>query len=697
MRKILTHNLNKFVLLIFFIAIHQIFTPIVFSQAGGVADGETGTTNPKTRDNTVTATVPDIVNPSVPILIDPEDEELLNDATPAFIWQESTDNVGVNYYELYIDGSLLYGSIPITDTTNGEYTLTYNSTSGRYTLVPIETISDGSHTWQIFVYDAAGNFNSSVIWDFTIDTLAPSFVIQTIGPLTTDISASDINSVPDDPIELEDNEPEFTGTSESNSTVQVTIQIPGESNQTINLTTSGSGNWDFQLGILPRDEVITLNFVITDLAGNISIISDLKILIIQAFIIIPPTPTPTPTPIPTPTPTPGTTPTPVATVSATPAPVTTPLPTPIIKIPVLPPKEVVEIIKKEIVKVIPEPIAEVVTIIPQGIREVIKNTTDAIAPVGVLVATAAIPAFSFLTLLFQFGQQFSLDILLKILQALGILPPKEPQGIVFDSQTNEPIAFSLLTITSVSDTISERLIETVVTDVDGIYQGVQLPIGKYIINVTHQDYNFPTNKERPSYLSIKEYYKGEEFEVSSTKKQQLFMIPVDKKTETQQKSSLKKTIRGIIRKIKFSNIFWPIFIVSIIITLFYPTWINFIMLSFYFLVLLKKIIKSFKKPTISGFIRTVSGEPVQNATVRISDPSKGELIAIISSSKKGYYEAFLDPNKYQIQINKTNLIWERTGSQLSFEEVDVSKETKIVDAVMRDIGDIYKELFGDIT
>lgn len=693
MRNIFTHNLKKFVLLFIFVAIHHSLTPIVFSQSGGVGDGETVTTNPKTRDNTVTATVPDIVDPSVPILIDPEDEELINDATPAFIWQESTDNVGISYYELYIDGNLLFGSIPTSDTTTGDYTLTYNSTSGRYTLVPLSSISNGDHTWQIKVYDAAGNSNSSVIWDFTIDTQAPSFVIQTIGPLITNISASNINSVPDEPIELEDNEPEFTGTAESNSTVQVTVQIPGESNQTINFSTGSSGNWDFQLGILPRDEVITLNFVITDQAGNISIITDLKILIIQKFIIIPPTPTPTPTPVPTPTPIPGVTPTPEATTSATPIPI--PLPTPIIKIPILPPKEVVEIIKKEVVKAIPEPITETISIIPQEIRQIIQNTTDAIAPIGVLVATAAIPLFSFLTLLFQFGQQFSLDILIKILQALGFIPPKEPQGIVFDSQTNEPVAFSLLTITSTSDLVSERLIETVVTDVDGIYQGIQLPLGKYIINVTHQDYNFPTNKERPSYLTIQEYYKGEEFNVTSTKRQQLFMIPVDKKTETQQKSSLKKTIRGFIKKVKFTNLFWPLFIMSIVITLFYPTWINFVMLSFYFLMLLKRLIKSFKKPTISGFVRTITGEPVQNATIRISNPSKGELVAIISSNKKGYYEAFLDPNKYQIQITKTNLIWERKGSQLSFEEVDVTQETKTVDAVMRNIGDIYKELFGD--
>lgn len=697
MRKTFTHNLKKIVLLFIVVIFFQALPQFVFGQDGGIAPGETGSTNPKIRNTTVTASVPDIVPPSVPFLISPEDESLLNDATPNFVWQQSTDNVGVSHYELYLDGVLKYGPIPTTSTTTSEFTVTYNSGNGQYTLTPSASISNGSHNWYVMVYDAAGNTNTSVTWDFRIDTQAPAFIIESIGPYTTNISASDINSVPDDPIELEDNQPIFTGTGEANSSVQVTVQIPGQSNQVINFSINGSGNWSFQLGILPRDEVITLNFVITDEAGNISVLTDLKILIIQEYIIIPPTPTPSPTPVPTPTPTPlppgATPPPPTPPVESTPVPPTTP---PIIKIPILPPEEIVKIIKDEIVDLIPDQVTDIVSNIPQAIRQAISDSVNAIAPAGVLIATVALPAIGFLALLLQLGQQLSLDLILKLLQALGLLPPKEPQGMVFDSQTNEPVAFALLTITSTDKSLSERLIETVVTDVDGIYQGVQLPLGRYIIDVSHQDYNFPTAKTKPGYLSIQEFYKGEEFEVTSAQKLQLFLIPVDKKTETVHKISIKKTIRGFIKKVRFADFFWPLFVFSIVITLFYPTWINFLVLSIYFLMFLKRVVKSFKKPTISGFIKNSAQEPVQNATIRISDPTKGELVAIINTNKQGYHEAFLDPNKYQIQITKSGLVWQREGSQLSMEEVDVTKERMTFDAVMRDIGDIYKELFGDI-
>ncbi len=691
MRINVTRNFIKFVLFLFFIFIHQSFLTKTHAQEGGIGPGETIQTNPKVRDNTITATVPDIVAPSVPFLIAPEDESLLNDATPSFVWQQSTDNVGVDHYELYIDGNLEFGSIPTSSTSNSEYTLTYDSDAGTYTLVPTDLLSNGSHTWYVKVYDAVGNNNVSATWDFTIDTNAPSFVIQTIGPLATNISAQDFGSVPEETIELEDNEPEFTGIGETNSTVQVTVQIPGESNQIINFSVGAGGTWTFQLGILPRDEIITLNFVITDEAGNISVITNLRILIIQGYIIIPPPPTPTPTPFPTPTVSPE--PSPEATTSATPPP--TPTPTPIIKIPILPLEEIAKIIKDQIAKIIPEPLRVIVAIIPQEIRQAIQQSTDAVAPIGVLVATAAVPAFSLFTLLLQFGQQFSWDILLKILQALGLLPPKEPQGMVFDSQTNEPVPFALLTINSTNE-VGEKIIETAVTDVDGIYQGIQLPIGSYQIIVAQQDYTFPTLKVRPGYFSIQEYYKGEIFEVNSNRNQQLFLIPMDRKTKSEYKSSIGKTVKGIIKRIRLVDLFWPLFLISMLITLFYPTLINFLMLGFYCLLLLKRVIKSFKKPTISGFVTNTSSEPIQNAIVRISDPAKGELVAIVNTNKLGYYQSFLEPNKYQIQITKTGLVWERKESQLSFEEVDVTTERKTVDAVMRDITDIYKELFGEL-
>ena len=649
------------------------------------------------RETTVTATVPDIIDPSTVILIDPTDEELLNDATPTFIWQQASDNVGVSHYQLWIDGSIYFDLIPITNTSNGSYTLTYNSDNGQYSLTPSASLSNGAHTWQVLAFDAADNNSSSVIWDFTIDTQAPSFIITSIGPESTAISAQDINSVPEEVIELEDNEPILSGTGEAGASVQVTVSIPSQANQIINFTISDDGTWSFQLGILPRDTIITLNFVITDEAGNVSILSNLKILIIQEFIVFPPTPTPTPIPpSPTPTPTlaPGETPAPTPVPTPTVPPVTPP--PPIIKIPILPPKEIVEIVKQEVTQLVPSVFTDTFENIPQQVLIVAQAIGNTIGPVGVAVTAAALPTIGFIATLLQLGQQLSWTLILKILQALGLIPPSKPQGIVYNSITNEPVAFALLTIQSTPTKTGDVVIETLVTDVNGIYQGVRLPVGDYTITASHQDFVFPTASKRPSFATMQDFYTGEVFTVSSSESQQLFLIPVDPRKEsaqTEKSSQLRKTVRRILQKIRVTDFFWPLLTMSIIITLLYPTPINFIVLGIYGIFLWKRLVILYRKPNFIGTVTDLFGNPLEHATVRISNPSNGSLESLLTTNEKGTLRAHLPAGKYQVQATKTGFVWAEEGLGLSFKEIEiVENNTTTLTILLTNIAELYESM-----
>ena len=111
------------------------------------------------------------------------------------------------------------------------------------------------------------------------------------------------------------------------------------------------------------------------------------------------------------------------------------------------------------------------------------------------------------------------------------------------------------------------------------------------------------------------------------------------------------------------------------------------------LILFRKLIKYLKKPSVSGYVHNTNESPVENAIVRITDPAKGDLVALITTNDKGYFSAFLEPNKYQIQISKNGFVWERQGSGLSFKEIDVTNERVSVNAIMKDINEIYKEMF----
>ncbi|MCA9369051.1 hypothetical protein KC721_02030 [Candidatus Woesebacteria bacterium] len=680
---------NNRLLLLLFGSLLFLLPLKVIGQSGGVAPGETLSTNPKSREQTVTAIVPDIIPPSTPILISPEDESVLTTSTPTFEWQASTDNVGVDHYQLWIDDSLLFDNIPTTAVSNGNYTLLYDSSSNHYFLTPTSPTGDGDHTWQVHAYDAADNYSESVIWDFTIDTTAPYFEITDIGPESVAINTGDANSVPTEPIHLADNEPLLVGKGEEGAEVQLTITIPGDPTQNHTFTVGSGSNWSFQIGILPRGEIITLDFVISDASGNISIISDLQIIIDPIVIIIPPQPSPTP--FSTPTPTPGVTPSPEATPSATPSPVPSPspAPSPIIIIPISPPREIVHEIIQETIELLPE---EVVTSIPAQIVAQVAQIINRLSPFGALLITAAPPLISLLSLLLQFGGNLSWQLLLRILQAIGLLPAQEPQGIVFNSETNEPVPFAILTIEGTDP--EANIFETVVTDENGIYQGIQLPKGEYLITVKHEEFVFPTAKNRPKYLSITDFYKGETFTVSNDKTHQLFLIPVDPISKEAREKTLQNRYRIVAAQLRMKNVFVPMFVISLIITILSPSWLNYIVICIYFLVFMKKYLITNRRANLKGEIRTTDGLPIEYAVIRISDPATTELVALVSSDKKGRYAAYCDPKTYYITITKANYVWYRQSGNMGFEEVTLGRNTVQFDATLTSLDELNTELFS---
>jgi hypothetical protein len=105
----------------------------------------------------VTARMPDIVAPSTPILINPEDGANLDNAYPVFQWYESTDNQAMYYYQFILDGHVWFDNIPLTDFANDDYSLDYDAALGIYTLVAKDPLDHGSHSWRIFDLDYGDN------------------------------------------------------------------------------------------------------------------------------------------------------------------------------------------------------------------------------------------------------------------------------------------------------------------------------------------------------------------------------------------------------------------------------------------------------------------------------------------------------------------------------------------------------------
>ncbi len=677
--------LHAFLLIIF----SSSFILQVFAQVGGVADGETYATNPKTRETTVTATVPDNAPPTTPILIAPENNSKLTINKPTFIWEASTDANGIDRYEMSLDGSTYFYNIPTNDTENDDYILDYNSITGRYSLTPKVGLSEGDHTWKIRAIDNLDNGTDSATWSFSVDTQAPSFVLTSIGAVTTSISAQDPSTIPSIPVELEDNQPLLTATGEAGSTVQLTLTIPGDPTQSFTVDIDSGGNFQHQLGILPRDVIMTMDFIITDPSGNVSILSGVQFVINSAAIIIPPV-SPSPSPTPAVTPTPGVTPQP----SPTPSPTVSPSPeaSPIITIPLIPPEEIIHEVIQETGELLPPQIVNLAKNAPKIIEETVVNTIELIAPVSALVATAAVPTLSTLMLFSQFGQDISLKIFVRVLQALGLLPKKRPQGMVFNSQTDEPIAFALITIQSVDTTPEETITETVVTDTSGIYQGIKLIPGKYRIFVNHQDYSFPTFKPRPAYMSFLEFYKGEVFEVKSEEQEHLYLIPVDPKETQTQKTTFRSKTKLLMAQLRLKDLTIPLFSFSLVVATFFPSLVNTFVLGLYGILLTKKAIKSTRVPGISGKIIDEKGEGIPHAIIRLTESNTNQLIALISSNEHGEFKVFTKKDLYQLVVTKQGMTIDTTSSQLSFQEIDTREESQYVVIKMKEMGDVYAEL-----
>ncbi|HYD34820.1 MAG TPA: Ig-like domain-containing protein [Vitreimonas sp.] len=660
----------------------------VQAQDGGIGPGEDFLTNPKIREVNVTATVPDNLPPTAPVLISPNNNSYVTINKPSFVWQASSDDNGISHYKMSLDGVDYIDNIPTTATDNATYTLTYNAVSDEYTLTPKTGLSEGTHTWKIRGTDTLGNGSDSATWTFTIDTQAPAFVITQLGTATTSISSQDISTIPSTPLELSANEPLLVGTGEANSSVQLTVSIPDDPTQNFSFSITGSSTWEQQLGILPRDVTILLDFVITDLAGNVSILSNVPFTIPSPVIIFPPasaSPSPSPTPSPAASTEPGASPSPTPEVFPNPS----PSPSPLIVIPYIPPREVAHSFTQELA----ENLSFLTDAVPAPIRETVAEVANTIAPTSGLIVATSIPLISTVAVASQFGWSVSPDLIIKILQALGLLPAGKPQGLVYDSETRQPIAFVVLTITSQDP---EHLIkETVVTDADGVYRGFKLPPGKYILEANQQEYRFPTRLARPPYLSMNDFYKGEVFTVTQNNQDQLFLIPMDRLTELPNgtwKSKGRIFLAQINRRLQFLAL--PLFLFSGFLALLYPSIWNWLVFGFYCFLLGRTVLDWFKTPQITGTAIDEFGTGVKDAVIRIGWPETNELVKILLTDKNGNFKAFLAPGEYQMTIIKLGYVWYEKDAPMSLYQVKASDKPVNIVAALRSTESLYKELFG---
>lgn len=559
----------------------------------------------------VSASVPDTIEPSTPILIAPADGSTLTDSTPTFIWTASTDNLGVTSYTFYLDGVVHTSLIPTSDTETGAFILTYDSLLDQYSLTHKSSIGEGNHTWKIVALDAAGNEASSTTWSLRIDSQAPTFVITDVGDEETSISAQDISTIPDDPVELDDNEPELSGTGEANSDVRLQLhrEDNGELFEEYNFTIDGDGNWSVTLDTLERGVVYLMTFQITDQAGLLSVLEDVPLRIRSAAIVIT-----------------------IPEVILPPeVPIDNPIVIPIDVIPVEEVSRVVRTIQVTIQRVV-EDVAEV--LIPEPLRVRYANATQTtkmfLSPLWythlmVLLFLMVLPLSKFVILSLPFGRDYSANIALAVLLAVLGYSDKKRASLIIAADSMKKVPFAAVALTSMQSAgeTSGKAERLLMSDQDGYLPRLLGEPGSYTLRVSIDKMSIEYAKNRPAHLEQEDWYQGGEFSLAKEIETQALVIPVMvslEQTRTKFKNWLLQRPIGSL----------SLLICAVIILMITPTIGNFITLGIFGICWLFKSWRSYRTNYLATFyssnklelpytvVRLTAGEP-RNSTLLHAD------------------------------------------------------------------------------
>lgn len=562
-------------------------------QEDGILPGETKD-QPKVRQVQVTASVSDNEDPSVPILVAPENNATVTTSTPDFVWKQSTDNFGISKYQLVLDGEILFDSIPTSTADRPDFQLVFSSETGEYILTPTAALADGTHTWKIIAFDLHGNTASSVTWTFTIDTTAPTFLITTIESYQTSISAQDLLTVPSEPFVLSENQPTLSGTGEALSQVSLQVTLPDGTSTYYQFVIDEAGNWTVTLGTLPRDTVIDLDFVITDPAGNVSLLSNVLLILPTSVVIIPPL---------------G--------------------PFPGAEIPLIPPREhITQIITRypttgTFVSLASTKFATATTTLQLTIR-----WSDLL----VILLLIGLPLLKTILLAWQFGGELSLRVLSRIWRAIGLysLFSATPQGIVLERSTQSPASFAPI-IFSGETNGKKPIREVTLTNAQGIYARLDLPEGSYRASVSDDNCLFPTPVPAPTHLNWRQHYVGLGFSITPDQPEPILIIPVE---DTKKEISLTMRIKyAVLHSPMLSLVLAAAMLVCSFI---FPSVVNFVVSAGYLLLYLYITWRD-RKVGLEGILINSRKEPIHLAVVVLESSKLKWCYWIAQSDVNGLY------------------------------------------------------------
>ena len=142
-------------------------------RAAGTAD-----TGAAVKGNPVQITFSvDATPPSAPQLVFPGSGDFINDNTPLFDWEASTDTEGVVEYRLRVtSGDIITGPFDVDVVVTGDPPV------NQFQVATADALADAIYAWRVVARDGATNTASSATRTFTLDTSPPSVGPELVAP-----------------------------------------------------------------------------------------------------------------------------------------------------------------------------------------------------------------------------------------------------------------------------------------------------------------------------------------------------------------------------------------------------------------------------------------------------------------------------------------------------------------------------------
>jgi len=255
------------------------------------------------------------------------------------------------------------------------------------------------------------------------------------------------------------------------------------------------------------------------------------------------------------------------------------------------------------------------------------------------------------------------------LELFGVIGRKKEEnnwGVVFDNDTHMPIVAVKIILL---DETGKELITTY-SDKDGRF-GFLVEEGEYMLQIFKKGYTLFTEKTNDRLYG--KLYNGKKVVIG---RDNIISINIALKTE---KINWTEFSKKSVRLYKFSVIMKYIFIAlyilgfgaTIIITIFYPSIFNFIILGIYIILVGNRFLR--RKKTY-GSIKTNDGEPVPFAVVNLYD----------KDSKEKHKFAVTDAiGRYYLLANNGSYLITAKGQPVSGTRFEKQGEVKVDDGIVR--------------